>query len=490
MESSDIPSGIVERFRTLALERLEGLEGAWTMLSQEPDEMILSEMLRDLHTLKGDAISVGCTDVGLICHKLEEILLLVQNGHHHISEDIDLVVTMSFHFLGALIRKKSGKTLAGLDLPGFLQQMDEALREASSRQSEPTSSPELRAVSTTQTTPKARRLAIVATDVFLEYLQASGHSKERLYEAFTSLVEHLSDVEAVPLAPLLARHLSSARELARSLQKELNISLEIEEDLRAHPKIADALDTATLHLIRNALDHAIEAPALREQHGKSAAGAVTIRVTESDKIIELRVEDDGQGINIEKVKASAVALGLLNREHNPTEDELLELLFHPGLSTASQVSEISGRGIGLDAARAALLKHGGSLRFETQAGRSTAAIINIPQGASMLQVRAFPSAREGLLLAVPISWSPIPGGASPLDVLARLHVPASSAASLTLSFQREEATISLLGAGSSSVCSAARLCPTGDLHPVEVISIRGALALLLHPEALLKPHRE
>jgi two-component system chemotaxis sensor kinase CheA len=490
MDPSEVPSEIIDRFRASSVERLENMEGAWTMLSQEPDEMILSEMQRELHTLKGDAIAIGFSDVGLICHKLEEIFLVVSQEHNHIPEDIDLVVTMAIHFLGALIRKKAGQTLGGLDLPGFIRQMDEVLREARiSPQPDLSSSPKLRSVTTPNGSATKDKLAVVATDIFLEHLQVTGSSKDRLYNAFTTLAEHISESSAVPLEPKLARHTSSARELAGILQKELQIFIEIDEEIRVQPKVAEALDIATLHLIRNALDHAIEKPAVRDQLGKKTAGAIKISAKNTGKSIELRVEDDGQGINFEKVKARAIEFGLLNPEQTPSEKELLELLFQPGFSTSAQVSEISGRGVGLDAAKVAIEQRGGTLRFETQAGLSTTAIVTVPQEGTLIQVYSFPSTREGLLLAVPASWPPcaLANTESPLDVLARLGVLSPNiAGATTLSFKKGDDTISLLGKGSSSLNTAVRLCPTSDLHPVEVISLRGPLALLLHPEALLK----
>jgi two-component system chemotaxis sensor kinase CheA len=489
MDLFEIPSEIIDRFRASSVERLENMESAWTMLSQEPDEMILSEMQRELHTLKGDSIAIGFSDVGLICHKLEEIFLVVSQEHNHIPEDIDLVVTMAIHFLGALIRKKAGQTLGGLDLPGFIRQMDEVLREARiSPQPDLSSSPKLRSATTPTVHPKGK-LAVVATDIFLEHLQATGGSKDRLYSAFTTLSEHISESSAVPLEPKLARHISSARELAGILQKELQIFVEIDEEICVQPKVADALDVATLHLIRNALDHAIEKPAAREQLGKKPAGVIKISAKNTGKSIELRVEDDGQGINFEKVKARAIEFGLLNPNQTPSEKELLELLFQPGFSTSAQVSEISGRGVGLDAAKVAIEQRGGTLRFETQAGLSTTAIVTVPQEGTLIQVYSFPSTREGLLLAVPASWPPcaLANAEPPIDVLARLGVLSPNiAGATTLSFKKGDDLISLLGKGSSSLNTAVRLCPTSDLHPVEVISLRGPLALLLHPEALLK----
>ena len=129
----EIPAEIIDRFRARALERIDLLESDWLVLTARDaaDPDIVQEMRREIHTLKGDSRVVGFTDVNLLSHKLEDFLAVAHRLEYRVAEEFDLVVTMGFRFLAMLVRKKAGSGLGGIDLPGFLVEIDGALRDAS-----------------------------------------------------------------------------------------------------------------------------------------------------------------------------------------------------------------------------------------------------------------------------------------------------------------------------------------------------------------------
>jgi chemotaxis family two-component system sensor histidine kinase/response regulator PixL len=135
-----------------------------------------------------------------------------------------------------------------------------------------------------------------------------------------------------------------------------------------------------VHLVRNAFDHGIETPDVRRQHGKAEQGKIEIRAYHQGSQTIIEVRDDGRGVNLERIRTKALEMGLLTPEQAATTDpsQLLELLFEPGFSTASQVSQLSGRGVGLDVVRAQLRSLKGSVTLTSEPGQGTVFTLRIP----------------------------------------------------------------------------------------------------------------
>src|SRR5262249_23495374 len=156
-------------------------------------------------------------------------------------------------------------------------------------------------------------------------------------------------LSAVSLRAVLARHEPAAHELSRALGKQIEVVFG-PADVTDRPEAAEALDVATLHTLRNAVDHGIEPPHLRPPPRKPAFGTIWISACIAGGAVEVVIEDDGRGVAWEAVRARGVAMGLLPAVFDApiTEEDLLEILFQPGFSTLHRVSAVSGRGIGLD----------------------------------------------------------------------------------------------------------------------------------------------
>jgi chemotaxis protein histidine kinase CheA/CheY-like chemotaxis protein len=198
---------------------------------------------------------------------------------------------------------------------------------------------------------------------------------------------------------VLARH---ARELARSLDREVEVELE-GEDTRLDRRIARELEDALLHLVRNAVDHGIEAPDVREACGKPRAGLLQIQAVLHGPKVRLTIRDDGCGIDVADVIPQAVALGLVDAASAPglSRDQALRFLFTPGFSTRGQISEISGRGVGLDVVAGVVSRVGGEIFLDTEPGRGTAITIDVPvarRGEAVMLVRV-----GSIRLALPAS---------------------------------------------------------------------------------------
>lgn len=535
MKGFTLPPQIIARFRSLSLERLEKLEAAWATLSKgEGNPELEASARQELHTLKGDAKVTGFPEVNRLCHKLEELFAAAALMGYRVPEDFDLVVTMAIRFVAMLVRKKDGAALAGIDVDGFAQQIDDVLEEASAA-SRPLPAPEAtrqpsdappslsggaRAADVLDRVSRAtqQRLAEAATQVFLEELQSAGAARARLHAVWLSLSAQINALYAAPLEKVLARHKGAAEELARELGKETRVSIEA-EGVWVRLDAAEAVDTTVLHALRNAVDHGLEEPDARIAAGKPQAGEVRVAARVVGGWVELEIEDDGRGIDFEQVRRRGEAVGILSPESSRriSEDELLNLLLRPGFSTRTRATDVSGRGVGLDAAKTALNRTGGSLAVSTRKGRGTRVTLRIPQASRRLSATCFRALHADITLAVDESWRVTTGHAerdSAIDPLEALDVsPPERAAraglpgpGVALILQRGAQTVVLRAEGPPAACAVERLCPTSEEHPVEVVLLHegtsaaelvnadweknkdqgpGREALLLRPERLV-----
>jgi two-component system sensor histidine kinase and response regulator WspE len=198
------------------------------------------------------------------------------------------------------------------------------------------------------------------------------------------------------------------RDLARQQGKQVNFRIE-GANTRVDRDILELLEAPLTHILRNAVDHGLEAPADRRRAGKPAEGALVLEARHGAGLLQISVKDDGRGIDPEAVRKKVVEKGYVTAEiaAKLTQAELVEFLFLPGFSTAAQVTEISGRGVGLDVVQSVLNRVGGAVRVESQPGAGTSFYLQLPLTLSVLrallleiagEVYALPLARVDRLL--------------------------------------------------------------------------------------------
>jgi chemosensory pili system protein ChpA (sensor histidine kinase/response regulator) len=220
------------------------------------------------------------------------------------------------------------------------------------------------------------------TEVLTQLNSFMGRADADIDE-FTKLAHHLQDeitqARMVPIGNLYTRLTRTARDAAKEAAKQVDLSLEGAEttlDNNIIQQISDPL----IHLIRNCVAHGIEYPQERVQAGKSPKGRVSVRAYHHGNHIFIEVEDDGRGIDYEKVRARAMEAGLISpgAAAGLTERELQDLLFHPGISTATSKTELSGRGVGLDVVRSNVHGLNGEIEVRSQPGAGTCFTLKVP----------------------------------------------------------------------------------------------------------------
>jgi len=227
--------------------------------------------------------------------------------------------------------------------------------------------------------------------VRLAYTNLTGVEKseegiEDLMEAITGLSRTVSDLQDAvmklrmqPVKRVFSKFPRIVRDLAKKLNKKVQLELEGEET-EIDRSILDKIEEPLIHLVRNAIDHGIETPEERVEKGKPETGTIKLAAyQEGDRII-LLIEDDGRGIDVDKVKRKAIEKGLINPEQaaNLSDKEAYELILMPGFSTAEQVSDVSGRGVGMDVVASTVHSLRGSIEIESELGKGTRIYMKLP----------------------------------------------------------------------------------------------------------------
>ncbi|NPA52956.1 MAG: chemotaxis protein CheA [Aquificae bacterium] len=214
----------------------------------------------------------------------------------------------------------------------------------------------------------------------------SEEAVEDILEAITGLSRTVSDLQDAvmklrmqPVKRVFSKFPRIVRDLAKKLNKKVQLELEGEET-EIDRSILDKIEEPLIHLVRNAIDHGIETPEERTAKGKPETGTIRLAAyQEGDRII-LLIEDDGKGIDVEKVKQKAIEKGLITPEQaeNLSDKEAYELILMPGFSTADQVSDVSGRGVGMDVVASTIHSLRGSIEIESELGKGTKILMKLP----------------------------------------------------------------------------------------------------------------
>ena len=192
-----------------------------------------------------------------------------------------------------------------------------------------------------------------------------------------ALQEEVLAARLVPVWQVFDRFPRLVRDAARTLGKEVDLVVEGKE-IELDRSLLDEIGDPVMHLLRNAVDHGIELPDERLAAGKPARGRLTLSAVRDRDTVLIRVQDDGRGVDRERVRRRAIAMGLLDERDEPSEEELIGLISRAGFSTADRVTGLSGRGVGVDAVQARLRALGGSVDIRSSAGEGTAVTLRLP----------------------------------------------------------------------------------------------------------------
>jgi two-component system chemotaxis sensor kinase CheA len=198
------------------------------------------------------------------------------------------------------------------------------------------------------------------------------------------LQEAVMKIRMVPISQIFSRFPRLVRDLSKSLQKKVNLVIEGEDTELDKSVIEDLLDPL-MHSVRNGLDHGVEMPEVRKAAGKSEDGTILLKASNEGNMIIIEIADDGKGIDLEAVREKAVERGLVHPNKVLTEVEAFNLIFDAGFSTAKAITNISGRGVGLDVVKRQIEKLNGSVSVSSQKGKGTKFTIKLPLTLAIIQ---------------------------------------------------------------------------------------------------------
>lgn len=225
---------------------------------------------------------------------------------------------------------------------------------------------------------------------------------ELITETFGKLTIQLRDnafdMSLIPLESLIVRLKRLIHDLSKSLDKEVVLvteGMETELDKNIIEKLIEPL----LHIIRNSLDHGIESKSERLAKKKEAIGTISIKASTIGSYVQIELEDDGKGLNVDKIREKAIASGLISIQDKMTDEEVYQLIFEAGFSTSELVTDVSGRGVGMDVVRRSVQAMRGSIELVSEKDRFTRFIIKLPLSLSII---------DGLLILIGDSYYIIP----------------------------------------------------------------------------------
>ncbi|TMP72632.1 chemotaxis protein CheA [Pseudoalteromonas sp. S1609] len=215
---------------------------------------------------------------------------------------------------------------------------------------------------------------------------ATNSDSEAMGKAISNLDVVTADIQGAvmqtrmqPIKKVFGRFPRVVRDLARTLQKDINLLL-VGEDTDLDKNLVEALADPLVHLVRNSVDHGIEMPDVREASGKPRTGTVTLSASQQGDHILLTIQDDGAGMDAEKLKKIAISKGVLDHDQASrlSDTEAYNLIFAPGFSTKEEISDISGRGVGMDVVKTKITQLNGSVNIKSEMGVGTTLEIKVP----------------------------------------------------------------------------------------------------------------
>lgn len=390
-----------------AQEHLDSMESLLLALDVgNPEDEQLNAIFRAAHSIKGSASTFGFPDMAAVTHELETLLDRVRKKELALTEEIvDITLVAKDLLRDQLAFHQGGESVDEADIKSICSAIQKlASGENTAVEQKPkvaeavdTSDTVTTKVTTSSAATTSIRVGVEKVDQLINLVgelvitqsmlaqtaQVEFIENERLYERLQQLErntrelqESVMSIRMLPVSSVFSRFPRLVRDLAGQLGKQIELRTfgeATELDRGVIEKITDPLT----HLIRNSVDHGIEMPDQRVEGGKSAKGILTLSAFHQGGSVIIQIKDDGAGLNRDRILNKARERGLSVTE-NPTDQEVWALIFAPGFSTADVVSDVSGRGVGMDVVRRNIESLGGRVDIASETGHGTTITIRLP----------------------------------------------------------------------------------------------------------------
>ena len=403
-------AALLEVFLAESNEAVAAMEEALLALEAHADDASqVQTLFRLAHTLKGNAASLGLSDLAELTHAMEDVLAPLREGALAASDEVVTVLLESTDVVRALVADAGGAESArGRHTPVLsrLRQVAAGTDAVPTSMALPLAEASHGRQAALGSETRTLRVPVATLDRILdltgEIAVARGRMAALLSEGETrrgealeihlesgrldaELQELVMRMRMVPLAPTLARNARLVRDTAVMLSKEARLILS-GDDVEVDNKVVELIADPLAHLVRNAVAHGLEAPEARLLAGKEACGTVFISATRLASSILLNVQDDGGGLDVARILEIARRRSLVSGEDAHLSDaEVQRLIFEPGFSTSTAIDTVSGRGVGLDVVRRNVEALRGSITVTSVPGQGTTFSIRLPLTLAIIQ---------------------------------------------------------------------------------------------------------
>ena len=384
-------------FLAEAEEDLSAMSEALVALESSPeDRSLVNTIFRGAHTLKGNAATLGVEPVVELAHMVEDLLDHLRSERYAVTPGL---ITLLLTCVDALQAMISAAASDPDSTPAAERSLLAALRLAiETGEHVETAAEHVTSVMSGEKRNDTLRVRLRKLDAMMnlagEVAITRGRLRElveRLREAPLELTEtvdlldrlsidlqeQITDVRMVPVQPVFQQQVRIARDLARAGGKSVQVRFE-GDDVELDTAVVDQIRDPLVHMVRNAIDHGIEDPARRAAAGKSPTGTIVLRAFRDGGMVVIQVADDGAGIDKRRVAERARATGLIGPHDEPTTEQIHSLIFAPGFSTASAVTELSGRGVGMDVVQRNISGLRGTVSVDSVSGKGTTVTVRLP----------------------------------------------------------------------------------------------------------------
>jgi two-component system, chemotaxis family, sensor kinase CheA len=397
-------------------EELARMEAAVMALEDHPEDAeTIDALFRSAHTLKGNAAMLALDAFAKFAHTLEDLLHVVRTGKASVTTELATLLLRAVDalrvMLGALRTGEPDNPAQRKQLEGELarwlatverEEAPAAVKvdvAAPAPVKEDASGPviegahgqalRIEMAKIDHLLDLASRALVVQGQLGAGLLEAGGANTDLLElqqkgeRLLLELQDWVIDTRMIPISMFFRSHARTVRDAASAQRKRVRLHIEGER-VRVDTSIGERARDVLTHLVRNAIDHGIEAPGVRAAQGKDPEGTVTLRAFQNGNQVVIQVADDGGGFNLSKIRAQARRLGLRDVD-SLSVDDLQQLVFEPGFSTAEKVTEMSGRGVGMDVVRRRVEDLHGTVEIDSKEGQGTTVEMRLPLSLSVIE---------------------------------------------------------------------------------------------------------
>ena len=391
-------------------ERLSEMEEALIALEAYPeDEKPLEAIFRGAHTIKGNAASLGFSPVAKFAHAFEELLQHFRSRAVSVTRERITLLLRSVDALRQMVpeaitgaeelRPEHSALLHQLATGNPSGGMEESVAVSAGtvhpsrsfgRRREDFQAWMERAGTVRVDIQKLDRMLNLAGEIAVahgrlrEVLETRSEGGKEALEAqgqveclSLDLQEQIMKVRMLPIGPIFRQYIRTVRDVAQANGKIARLAMG-GEDVEIDLSVVEHLKDPLTHMIRNALDHGIETPEIRQAQGKERCGLITLSASHDGANIVIQVKDDGAGLSRERIVERARSLEMIAEPEKLADQNLYQLIFEPGFTTAQTITDISGRGVGMDVVRRNIEALRGSVAINSQPGRGTTITIRLP----------------------------------------------------------------------------------------------------------------